>query len=289
MFDDDLPIAGSYTDSGNLRFPVEDTLGNRIQAGIFGQWANQNARDYFDNDYAPLKEKQIEELIETDLPYKDYQEYRKAISGAKTLNAKGDYIANMDIPIDTKNILINNVADRGTPIDMTGYENYLDFEEFDFATRYPEKYKVLQEAGISVHDYKGNIEETAFIHTDDYSWAASNSEKYTLSKAITDDVTQYRDITAELNNIKGDKDANGKTISGSAKEKKAEYINNLDLDYGQKIILYRSYFDSKEDKKAYNADILEYLNSRDDLTYEEKASILIQLDFKVRSDGRVEW
>ena len=289
MFDDDLPIAGSYTDSGNLRFPVEDTLGNRIQAGIFGQWANQNARDYFDNDYAPLKEKQIEELIETDLPYKDYQEYRKAISGAKTLNAKGDYIANMDIPIDTKNILINNVADRGTPIDMTGYENYLDFEEFDFATRYPEKYKVLQEAGISVHDYKDNIEETAFIHTDDYSWAASNSEKYTLSKAITDDVTQYRDITAELNNIKGDKDANGKTISGSAKEKKAEYINNLDLDYGQKIILYRSYFDSKEDKKAYNADILEYLNSRDDLTYEEKASILIQLDFKVRSDGRVEW
>ena len=35
MFDDDFPIAGSYTDSGNLRFPVEDTAANRVQAALF--------------------------------------------------------------------------------------------------------------------------------------------------------------------------------------------------------------------------------------------------------------
>ena len=45
MFDEELPVSGSYTDSGNLRFPVEDTLGNRIQASVFGQWASENARD----------------------------------------------------------------------------------------------------------------------------------------------------------------------------------------------------------------------------------------------------
>lgn len=289
MFDDDLPISGSYTDSGNLRFPVEDTVGNRIQAGLFGQWASKNAREYFDNDYAPLKPKQIEEFIDVDLPYKDYQEYRQGLSGMTKLNEKGDYIANLDMPTSKKNILINNIADREKPIDLTDYDKYADFEEFDFATRYPDKYKVLQEQGISVHDYKENFEESVFMHTDDYSWAADNSEKYTLSKAITSDVTKYKQYTSELNSIKADKDANGNSIPGSAKEKKAAYIDSLDLDYGQKAILYRSYFDSKEDKKTYNRDILNYLNGRNDLTYEEKITILEELDFKVYADGRVEW
>ena len=36
MFDKDNPVPGSYTDSGNLRFPVEDTPITRIQAGMFG-------------------------------------------------------------------------------------------------------------------------------------------------------------------------------------------------------------------------------------------------------------
>lgn len=53
MFDDDRPIAGSYTDSGNLRFSVEDTVGNRVQAALFGQYANENARAYFDGEIEP--------------------------------------------------------------------------------------------------------------------------------------------------------------------------------------------------------------------------------------------
>ena len=69
-----------------------------------------------------------------------------------------------------------------------------------------------------------------------------------------------------LDEIRADKDSNGESISGSAKRKKTEYINSLDLDYGQRIILYRSLFDSKADKNEYNADIVEYLNSRDDIS-----------------------
>jgi hypothetical protein len=90
MFDEDLPIKGSYTDSGNLRFPVEDTIQNRIQAGIFGQYANENARYYFDNDLAPLKEKQIEEFKEMDIPYKEYREYRKELSEVNKTKADKD-------------------------------------------------------------------------------------------------------------------------------------------------------------------------------------------------------
>ena len=90
MFDEDLPIKGSYTDSGNLRFPVEDTLGNRVQAALFGQYANENARYYFDNELAPLKEKQIEEFKEMDIPYKEYREYRKELSDVNKTKADKD-------------------------------------------------------------------------------------------------------------------------------------------------------------------------------------------------------
>ena len=90
MFDEDLPISGSYTDSGNLRFPVEDTIQNRIQASLFGQYASENAGYYFDNNLAPLKEKQIEEFIEMDIPYKEYREYRKELSKVNKTKADKD-------------------------------------------------------------------------------------------------------------------------------------------------------------------------------------------------------
>jgi hypothetical protein len=83
MFDDDLPIAGSYTDSGKLRFPVEDTPINRVQAALFGQYANKNAREYFDRGEAPLTENQIQEYKYLDLPISEYWDYR---SGLNKLN-----------------------------------------------------------------------------------------------------------------------------------------------------------------------------------------------------------
>ena len=291
--DEDHPVAGSYTDSGNLRFPVEDTLGNRIQAGIFGQYANENAREYFDNDYAPLKEKQIQEYVDVDLPIADYWKYREGLSKLEplegkttvSLNQKGDYIGGLDLPVDKKNILINNIADRDTPIDYTGYENYSNFEEFDFATRYPEKYAVLQEQGISVADYKKNYEESAFMYTDDYSWASNNPEKYTVSKAVTNNIMQYKQYTTDLYNIKADKDSNGKSISGSRKEKVIDYVNNLDIDYGAKLVLFKSEYPSDD---TYNEDIVNYLNNREDLTYDELVTIYTELGFTVK-DGRVYW
>ena len=292
--DEDHPVAGSYTDSGALRFPVEDTVGNRIKAGVFGQWANDNAREYLDNGYAPLKEKQIQEYIDTELPIADYWKYREGLSNLEplegkksvTLNQKGDYIGGLDLPVSTKNILINNIADdRKTPIDYTGYENYADFEEFDFATRYPEKYAVLQEQGISVADYKKYYQETAFMYTDDYSWAANNPEQYTVSKAVTNDVAQYKQYTTDLYNIKADKYNNGESISGSRKEKVVNYVNNLNLDYGAKLILFKSEYPSDD---TYNADIINYINNRNDLTYEERVTIYTELGFTVK-DGYVYW
>lgn len=96
MFSDDHPVAGSYTDSGNLRFPVEDTIGNRIQAALFGQYASENARTYFDNDLAPLSEKQTQEYSSLGLSYDDYWAYRDDMS-AISKRAEEEGASNEDI------------------------------------------------------------------------------------------------------------------------------------------------------------------------------------------------
>jgi hypothetical protein len=204
MFSDDLPIAGSYTQSGALRFPVEDNLGNRLKAAVFGQYASKNAREYFDNEYAPLQEKQIQEFIDSDLPIADYREYREGLKDKDTLAEKAEYIASLDLPIDTKNMLVNNVADREEPIDLTGFEAYGDFEAFEYA-----------------HKYSG---------------------KYAVSKAVTGDLTEYRAITKALGEITSDKDENDKTINGSRRNNVINYINSLDIEYGAKLILYKQQY-----------------------------------------------
>jgi hypothetical protein len=247
MFSDDHPVSGSYTASGNLRFPVEDTPLNRAQAALFGQYASENAREYFDEGYAPLKEKQIQEYIDVDIPIKDYWEYREGLNdlaplpgkSSVTLEQKVDYINSLDLPVSKKNILVNNITDRKDPIDMTDYGDYSSLEEFDFANKYPDKYAVAKSVG-------------------GYS--------------------SYKNYASALSDIKADKDANGKTITGSRKEKVIQYINGLNADYTTKIILYKAEYPSDD---TYNADIINYVNNRADLTYDERVAILTELGFRV--------
>jgi hypothetical protein len=247
MFSDDHPVTGSYTDSGNLRFPVEDTPLNRVQAAIFGQYASENAREYFDNGYAPLKEKQIQEYQDVDIPIKDYWEYRKGLAKQDKLEDKLDYIAGLDLPVSKKNILANNVTDRKNKVDLENWDDYDSLEEFDFAANYPGKYALAKSVG-------------------GYS--------------------EYKTYSKKLNGIKSDKDAYGKSISGSRKEKVLNYINNLDADYETKLILFKSEYPSDD---TYNMEIIDYLNNRSDISYDEMVAILKELGFTVTSDGMIYW
>ena len=284
MFDDDLPIAGSYTDSGNLRFPVEDTMGNRIKAGLFGQYASKNARDYFDNNRSPLKEKQIQEYIDLDLPIRDYWEYRENMPSG-TLEEKFDYIAGLPVSVEQKNIMVNNIVDREEPVDMSNYDDFENYEEFDWYVKHTEKHNFLQNYGVSYSEYKSS-EEAKKLYDDTYEWANKYPEKLKVSEAVTGDVFQYRKWTSELNGISADKDKQGNAVNGSAKKKKVEYINDLELDYGQKLILFRSIYKTDD---TYNVEIVEYLNGRNDISYEEMVTILEELDMTVYPDGTVKW
>jgi hypothetical protein len=282
MFSDEHPVAGSYTSSGKLRFPVEDTLGNRVQAAMFGQYASKNARYYFDNDIAPLGKKQIQEYQDVDIPIRDYWEYREGLKGKDTLGEKLAYISSLDLPIWKQNILANNLSDRKEPIDMADWDKYDGLEEYNYAKNYPEKHQFLEANGISVEDYQNFDDDTK----DAYSWAYQNPEKFTLSKAVASDLMTYWKYASDLGNIKADKNAEGKSISGSRKEKVLDYINGLDIDYGEKIILFKNEYNADD---TYNYDIIDYLNGRDDISYEEMETILKELGFTVDSKGNISW
>ena len=86
-----------------------------------------------------------------------------------------------------------------------------------------------------------------------------------------------------VSTIQSDKDENGKTVSGSRKQKIVELLNGLEgLSYGQKIVLYRAEFPSDD---TYCEDIVAYLNEQDSLTYGDRVAILKALDFRISEDG----
>jgi hypothetical protein len=137
--------------------------------------------------------------------------------------------------------------------------------------------RVTDYLGISESDYWSNKEE--------YDYAYDNPEKYAIAKSVGG-YEAYKTYSGELYDIKADKDEDGKSITGSRKEKVIEYINNLNADYGEKIILFKSEYNADD---TYNQDIVDYLNGRDDISAEEMATILKELGFEVDSEGNISW
>ena len=115
MFSKDKEVTGSYTKSGNLRFPVENTTKNKIQAGLFGEYASENAREYFDGKNTALKENQQEIYKTLNVPISDYWELDKEIKNIKKIlkgkpteerkKALFNYIESLDINAEQKEIL----------------------------------------------------------------------------------------------------------------------------------------------------------------------------------------
>lgn len=115
MFINDKEIKGSYTKKGNLRFPVKDTIGNRVQAGLFGEYASKEARQYFNQGRLPLKENQFEDYKTLNIPISDYwvitkdlSTLKKKLKGKKTDERKKvlyKYIDSLDVSQVRKDIL----------------------------------------------------------------------------------------------------------------------------------------------------------------------------------------
>lgn len=130
---------------------------------------------------------------------------------------------------------------------------------------------------------KGAIEKD--MPVEEYEFFEKYPDRHALAKTVGG-YDAYKVYSSELYDIKSDKDESGKTISGSRKEKVLDYINNLNIDYYKKIILFKSEYNADD---RYNHEIIDYLNSRDDISYSEMASILKELGFTLLSDGSIKW
>lgn len=106
-----------------------------------------------------------------------------------------------------------------------------------------------------------------------------------MTTALNINGSDYWRYNDEIYDIKADKDSNGESISGSRKKKVLNYINNLELDEVQKAILFKMEYPSYDD---HNYAIINYVNNLN-LSYEDKVSILTELDMEVDKNGNIRW
>ena len=146
--------------------------------------------------------------------------------------------------------------------------------------------EVTKSLGITPDEYWSKTSISYMpMSNGEYEYAFENPNTYTVAKAVGG-YEAYSTYSKGLSSIKADKDSNGKSISGSRKKKVVSYISSLDIDDGEKYILYKKEYPSDD---SYNREIVEYLNSRDDISYREMEIILTELGFKVSADGRITW
>lgn len=281
--DIDAEIKNLYSETGDGGV-IPSTPSNYVNYG--GEKYEMSGKEYttFKNTYGQTAYNLLRELMNTSI----YKESGADVR-ADMVNKVYDYArdeAKRAFFADRGMTFTNSTADgedyyREDSI-KGAIENNMTPEEFSYWQENPEKYAFLKENNVSYADYQAFDDDTK----EAWSWAYNNPDGYTLSKAAASDVVTYRRYASELYDIKADKDENGKSISGSRKEKVIDYINNLDADYGEKIILYKNEYNADD---TYNNDIIDYLNSREDISYEEMVTILKKLGFTVSADGNVSW
>ena len=278
----DEELKDLYSDTGDAGlFPQVP----RNSVNYDGEKYDMSAKEYtsFKKTYGQNALELMEELFRT-TTYQNADATDKAEMVDKVYDyandeAKREYLAKQDIEY-------TNATKKGKAYykenNIKGaIENDMPLDEFDFYNKYPKKYKFLQKNNVSYDEYTKDKKTR-----EAYNWAYENPEKYTLSKAVSNDIVTYKSYTKKLSKIKSDKDKYGKSITGSRKQKVADYINGLDADYGERLILFKSEYNADD---TYNYEIIDYLNNREDITFDEMNTILKELGFTVTANGDIYW
>ncbi len=244
MYLNDVP--GSYTKNGDLRYTVDDNLLRKVQAGIFGAYANPYAQDYTDSGYKAIDQDDMAEMLDLNMNSSEYRKYKSGLSKAqKTVDKNGykqynddsgniywydskkgimydssykktnltkddltksvktqealNYINSLDLTNSQKNIAANDLTKNSKKtIDMKEYGKYSSYEEYKYARDYPEKYSIITQ----ITDY-----DTYLKYKED----------------ISDIKKKYKIETEHDSNLR--------------KKEIRNYINNLELNKTQKILL----------------------------------------------------
>ena len=292
-----LPMLTPETDGGGLLAPFKDKFTTDSVLN------NQNVSDFYTTvDELTTNAKSSKATDEDILSYK-YMNSVNAELGE--LYAQKREIQNSDLPDDEKYDAVRELQEQIVSLARESLDTYgkvyIDGEYArvgDIHYRWYEpsedsnaeagwqkitdkqlekQNEVTKGLGISEAEYWSNKEE--------YDFAYEKPEKYAVAKSVGG-YSAYKTYSSELYDIKADKDSSGKSITGSRKEKVIEYVNGLDIDYGARLIIFKSEYNADD---TYNYEIIDYLNSRNDISYEEMETILKELGFTVDSKGNITW
>ena len=184
MYDKKLPIKGSYTEGGNLRFTADESLSGKIKSALFGQYSSKEAQDYIDSNFQTIPKEKIDEMKELGMNSSEYRNYRKGLSNAgKTNEEKLNYINSLNLPINTKNIMANNIVNSDKyKINMSEYNNFDSYEEMKYSYENPIKYSTIKQITTykKYNTYKEEIERVK----DNYE--NSNQRKYAVINYVND-------------------------------------------------------------------------------------------------------
>lgn len=291
-----LPMITPEAESGDNSFLGNITAPFKDKFTTDSVMKNQNVSDFYDTmDELAKNANSINATDEDVLKYKYlnsvnadlgelYSQKREIQNSDLADDEKYEAVRELQRQIDEiareslntyNSVYINNgyavVGDRYYKLNDKGEWQKLSDDQFE------KQEEVTSELGIDPSTYWGNKSE--------YDFAYEYPEKYAVAKSLGG-YEKYKQYTSELYDIKADKDEDGKSISGSRKEKVIDYINNLDADYGEKIILFKSQYNADD---TYNYEIIDYLNSREDISYQEMETILKELGFTVDSNGNIYW
>lgn len=126
-----------------------------------------------------------------------------------------------------------------------------------------------------------NIPDKAKIELYTRSYKDDMATKYVDAGLSADAYLEFKSQT-----FTADKDKNGKSISGSKKQKVFDYINSMNIPFEQKVMLAKKEYNTYNE---YNPQIINYLNNNPNLEYNDIKEILEDLGFKVDSNGNIRW
>lgn len=130
---------------------------------------------------------------------------------------------------------------------------------------------------VSIDGGYATVGTDHYLNKDD-KWSRLSSEQVEEQKLMTNVLgikpEMYWNSKAALSSIHSDKDESGESINGTRKPKVIAWINSQDMPYEAKIILYKSQYTGDH---TYDAEIIEYLQSNPNITYDQMVTILKDL------------
>jgi hypothetical protein len=325
MYNPNLPTAGSYTESGKLRFEADTSPLGKMQAALFGQYAGKNARNYFDSGSTPITESQIKEAKDAKLSIEEYRNYKaglKKVSSVK--NAKGyeeyqddsgnnywydkenkvvydsndnkvetkitdlekvssteqkaNYVNNLPLSNEQKNSLINSTLNKSEEVkDKYGYLKYKDdngktyYYDESTKTLYNSKYDKVNNSKLnSLTKYSNTVNMSNYNDYgswEEFNYSNTNPEKYSVISKIADysDYKDYDDNISKISEKYSDMVDSKMTakqkelISNKKKKEVFNYINSLNLNKVQKLMLYKESGGFSISK--YKGQLRDYINN----------------------------